>query len=102
MPGSRKYSPELRQRATRLALRPVVTPRPVTGRSPGSPGISVCKEALRNWVRLAETGQVQAFEEDVQAKLRALETENRELRRSHEILKSAAAFFATEFDRPQR
>ena len=31
-----------------------------------------------------------------------LRRENRELRRSNEILKSAAAFFAAEFDRPSR
>jgi transposase-like protein len=29
-------------------------------------------------------------------------TENRELRRANEILKSASAFFAAELDRPQR
>ena len=33
--------------------------------------------------------------------LKALERENRELRRANEILKSASAFFAAELDRRQ-
>ena len=40
---------------------------------------------------------------DTEARIRQLEAENRELRRSNEILRSATAFFAkAEFDRPQR
>ena len=35
-------------------------------------------------------------------RVKALEQENRELRRANEILKSASAFFAAELDRPQR
>ena len=34
------------------------------------------------------------------AELKRLQNENRELRRSNEILKSASAFFAAELDRP--
>jgi transposase len=36
---------------------------------------------------------------DERERLRTLERENRELRRAHEILKSAAAFFGAELDR---
>jgi transposase len=36
------------------------------------------------------------------ADLRKLRTENRELRRANEILKTASVFFAAELDRPQR
>ena len=36
------------------------------------------------------------------ARIKALEQENRELRRANEILKSASAFFAAELDRPQK
>ena len=50
-----------------------VTPDPTTGRTP--------TEAER---------------------IKALEAENRELRRANEILKRASAFFAAELDRPQR
>jgi transposase len=35
-------------------------------------------------------------------KMRKLEQENRELRRSNEILKTASAFFAAELDRPHK
>jgi transposase len=34
-------------------------------------------------------------------RIRELERENRELRRSNAILKTASAFFAAELDRPQ-
>jgi transposase len=34
--------------------------------------------------------------------LKALEAENRELRRANAILKSASTFFAAELDRPQK
>ena len=36
------------------------------------------------------------------ARIKALEQENRELRRTNAILKSATAFFAAELDRPQK
>jgi transposase len=39
---------------------------------------------------------------DDAARIKALEQENRELRRSNAILKSASAFFAAELARPQK
>ena len=39
---------------------------------------------------------------DQAKRLKALEQENRELRRANAILRSASAFFAAELDRPQR
>lgn len=39
---------------------------------------------------------------DERERLKALERENRELRRANEILKSASAFFAAELDGPRR
>ena len=35
-------------------------------------------------------------------RIKALEQENRELRRANEILRRASAFFAAELDRPQK
>jgi len=35
-------------------------------------------------------------------RIKALEQENRELKRSNEILRRASAFFAAELDRPQK
>jgi transposase len=61
-------------------------------------------ETLRKWVRRTEIDGglrpgLTTYERD---RLKALERENRELRRANEILKSAAAFFGSELDRPQR
>ena len=60
------------------------------------------KEALRNWVSKAEAADIPTEAVDAETRIRQLEAENRELRRSNEILKSATAFFAAEFDRPQK
>lgn len=62
----------------------------------------VNKEALRAWVKKAETEGLPTETQDAQERIVQLEKEVRELRRSNEILKSAAAFFAAEFDRPQK
>ena len=62
-------------------------------------------ETLRKWVRRAEVdgGARPGLTTDERERLKALERENRELRRANEILKSAAAFFARELDpRPPR
>jgi transposase len=61
-------------------------------------------ETLRKWVRRTEIdgGLRPGLTTDERDRLKALERENRELRRANEILKSAAAFFGAELDRPQR
>ena len=61
-------------------------------------------ESVRSWVRRADIdeGVTAGVTSDQAAKVKALEQENRELRRANAILKSASAFFAAELDRPQR
>lgn len=61
-------------------------------------------ETVRKWVRRVEIdeGQRPGLTSDERARLKALERENRELRRANEILKSASAFFAAELDGPRR
>jgi transposase len=61
----------------------------------------ISHETLRNWVRCAEVddGLRPGLASDEREQLKALERENRELRRANEILKSASAFFAAELDR---
>jgi len=53
-------------------------------------------ETLRQWLRRAEVdgGQRQGLTSEERERMRALERENRELRRANEILKAASAFFA--------
>jgi transposase len=62
-------------------------------------GISA--ETLRNWVRRAEIddGVRPGLTSEERERLKALERENRELRRANEILKSASAFLGAELDR---
>lgn len=103
MPTS-KYPPEVRERATRLALEPRRDPETRAGaiaRIAEQTGVN--KEALRNWVKKAEAANLPVEAEDVQARIRRLEKENRELRKSNDILRSATAFFGkAEFDRLQK
>jgi transposase-like protein len=60
------------------------------------------QESLRRWVRQAErdAGDRPGLTTDERAKLKQLERENAELKRTNEILKKATAFFAqAELDR---
>jgi len=61
-------------------------------------------EAVRKWVRRVEIdeGYRPGVTTDERERLKALERENRELRRANEILKTASAFFAAELDGPRR
>lgn len=105
MAAPRKYPDELRERATRLAVE--------ARRDPAAAGgairriadqLGVHPEALRTWVKQAETdeGVRPGVTSAEAARIAELERENRELRRANQILKSAASFFAAELDRPSR
>lgn len=61
-------------------------------------------ETVRKWVKRADIdeGLKAGTSSEDRARIKALEQENRELRRANAILKSASAFFAAELDRPQR
>ena len=64
--------------------------------------IGCTAETLRSWVKQIEidTGRRDGMTSDDRARLKALEKENKELRRANEILKTASAFFAAaELDR---
>lgn len=103
MSGSRKYPPELRERAVRMvaeirdeheshwaAMKQVVDLLGV-----GS------AETVRQWVRQAEvdTGARPGTTNDETAELKRLRRENAELKRTTSTLKAASAFFAAEIDR---
>jgi transposase len=64
--------------------------------------IGCTAETLRKWVRRAECdrGLRAGVSSDERERLKALERENRELRRANEILRKASAYFAqAELDR---
>lgn len=106
MSAPRKYSVELQQRATRMALDARKDPETSRGAIKRvADQLGVHPEALRNWVRQAEVdgGIRPGLSTDDQARITELEREVRELRRANEILKTSAAFFAAaELDRKIR
>jgi len=100
-PAQRRYPRELRERAVRL----VFERRREQGRDFGvlsevAEQLGIGSSSLRSWVRQAEIdGGVRAGVATAeQQRIAQLERENRELRRSNEILKAASAFFARELD----
>ncbi len=63
--------------------------------------LGVHKEALRLWVRQAEAdagSRNDRLTTEERERLKALERENRELKKANEILKAASVFFAKELD----
>lgn len=93
--GQRKYSLELRERATRMASGGGGPTRTGPGgRCAGSPkGLGIHPEALRTWVGRAEIdrGDRPGTTTDEARRIRELEKEVRELRRADAILQSASA-----------
>jgi transposase len=61
-------------------------------------------ESVRAWVRQADIddGVTAGTTTGDAERIKALEQENRELRRANSILRSASAFFAAELDRPAK
>jgi transposase len=100
----RKYPPEMRERAIRLVEATITEQggerHGAITRVARQLGVGV--ESLRLWLRQAEidAGHRPGLTSEERERLRALERENRELRRANEILRSASAFFAAELDRP--
>jgi len=99
---SKRYPPELRERAVKMVqeLR-AQDPRDKTVISRVARQLGVGDESLRSWVKQSEVdaGNRLGLTTDEQAELKRLRKENFELRRSNDILQSAAAFFGAELDR---
>lgn len=98
-----RYAPEVRERAVRL-----VHAQQGEHRSQWAAVCSIAEkvgctsEALRKWVRQAETDQGvrPGLTSEQLTELHELRRENRELRRANEILRKASAYFAqAELDR---
>jgi transposase len=101
MPRHGKYPAEVREQAVRLVLAQAHTyGSQWEAINSIATKLGPTPETVRKWVRRAETDQgrrggVTSEERD---RVRALERENKELRRANEILKAASAFFARELD----
>ena len=100
---SNRFSPEVRDRAVRMVQEH-------RGEYPSlwaaiesiAPKIGCVPQTLHEWVRKHEidTGTREGVTSDERERIKALERENKELRRANDILKTASAFFAqAELDR---
>ena len=98
-----RYSPEVKERAVRMLLEHEKEYESRWAAMESIAGKIGCSaETLRSWVKQEEidTGRRDGLTSDERARLKALEKENKELRRANEILKTASAFFAqAELDR---
>ena len=103
MSTSKRYSPELRERAVRLVFEHAAQHQSQWAAIESiAAKIGCTAETLRKWVRRAERdeGRRPGLTTDERERLKALERENQELRRANEILRKASAFFAqAELDR---
>ncbi|GAA4897808.1 transposase [Streptomonospora salina] len=103
MAAPKKYSDELRERATRMALDAIAAEGQRMGPTRRiADQLDIHPEALRSWVKRAEadTGRAPGRAGEDAERIAQLERENRELKRANEILKTSAAFFAqAELDR---
>jgi transposase-like protein len=97
MSTSKRYSPEVRERAVRLVFeRQGEHESQWAAIGSIAAKIGCTAETLRGSVRQAERdqGTRPGLSSDERERLKALERENRELRRANEILRKASAFFA--------
>ena len=106
MNTSKKYPPELRERAVRLVFEHEAQHESQWAAIASiAPKFGCTNETLRRWVRQAERdqGRRASLTSTERDRLKELERENRELKRANEILRKAAAFFAqAELDRRQK
>ena len=97
MNKSTRYSPEVRERAVRMVFEHQDEHESQWATIASiSAKIGCTAETLRKWVRPAECdrGLRAGVSSDERERLKALERENRELRRANEILRKASAYFA--------
>jgi transposase len=106
-PSQRRYPPELRERAVRMARDAIAEQG---GQSFGvvpriAKQLGVGVESLRGWLKQADidAGARPGTSSADASRIAELEREVRDLRRANDILKAASIFFATELDgRPKK
>lgn len=99
-----RFSPEVKERAVKLVEE--------QKKEHGSQWAAICSvavkigctpETMRRWIKKFEEKNIGGLTVSDRDRLKQLERENRELKRSNEILRAASAFFAkAEFDRLNR
>jgi transposase len=105
-PTTRRYSEEEKAQAVRLVRqlrRELGTEHGTIQRVADQLGYGV--ETVRKWVKRADIdeGVRPGRSSEDAARMKALEQENRELKRANEILRKASAYFAqAELDRPSK
>ena len=103
MNTSKRYSPEVRERAVRLVFDQQKDHQSQWSAIQSiADKIGCTHETLRRWVRQSERNQRlrAGLSTDDREELRQLKKENRELKRANEILRKASAYFAqAELDR---
>jgi len=103
---SRKYPPELKERAVRMVAEirgEHESEWAAMARVAELLGVGTA-ETVRKWVRRAEVdaGARPGTTSEESAELKRLRRENAELKRANAILRTASAFFAAELDRPSQ
>jgi transposase len=104
-PSSRRYPPEVKDRAVQLVLTTIDQKGERYGVvSRIARQLDIGPETLRHWVRQVEIdrGTRAGATSQERERIAELEKENRELRKANQILKEASVFFAQELDRPRR
>jgi transposase len=94
--ANKRYPKEIRERAVRMVedYQDEYDSQWAAIKSISSK-LGMCPETLRSWTRKAQENSDSLMSGFKNAeRIKALERENRELKRSNEILKSAASFFA--------
>ena len=103
MNKTKRYSPDVRERAVRMVLEHKGDyDSEWAAMGSISEKIGCTAETLRKWIRQAErdSGRRPGLTTEERERLKALEREVRELRRANEILRKASAYFAqAELDR---
>ena len=101
-----RYSPEFRERAVRMVFdHQAEYGSQWAAMNSIAAKVGCTAETLRKWVRQSEKDQGirEGLSTDERERLKALERENRELKRANEILRQASAYFAqAELDRRRK
>jgi len=104
LPKGRRYTEQQKEQAVRLVQLSREEGRGFAAVQRIADQLDYGVESVRQWVKQADidAGAKTGLSTEDRARLRELEAENRELRRTNEILKSAASFFGAELDRRSR